>query len=188
MPDVCRITGGLDYGFDATALVLLCADAYGRLTVFREFIKSDLTLSAAAREVARVCSDLNVDFIAASPDLWNRRQDSGISGYETMSAQYGMPPLIKADDRRVAGWRILREYLTSDLYISDKCPELIRCMTNLTYDKNRPEDCSDQPHDITHVPEALRYAVMSRVQSADTPDTVRRRRSSALSGLSIAKY
>ena len=168
LPDICRVTGGLDYGFDATALVLLCADAYGRLTVFRESVRSDLTLSAAARMVAEVCSDLHVDYISASPDLWNRRQDSGISGYETMMRIPGMPALIRADDRRVAGWRAVREMLSSDLYISDQCPSLIRCMGALCYDKDRAEDCSDTPHDITHLPEALRYAVMSRISPPDT--------------------
>ncbi len=188
MPQVCRITGGLDYGFDAAALVLLCADAYGRLTVFREFIKSDLTLSAAAREVARVCSDLNVDYIAASPDLWNRRQDSGISGYETMMRADGMPPLIRADDRRIAGWRAVRELLSTDMYISDKCPELIRCMTSLTYDKNRPEDCSDKPHDITHLPEALRYAVMSRITPPPDPADRRGKYRRGYYGVPVSKY
>ena len=163
LPEICRVTGGLDYGFDSTALVLLCADAYGRLTVFREFIQKDLTLSAAARRVAEICRDLRVDCIAASPDLWNRRQDSGISGYETMAGVSGMPALIRADDRRVAGWRAVRELLSTDLYISDRCPSLIGSMSALCYDKERAEDCSDQPHDITHLPEALRYAVMSRI-------------------------
>lgn len=187
MPGICRITGGLDYGFDAAALVLLCADGYGRLTVFREFIQPDLTLSAAAQKVAGVCSDLNVDYIAASPDLWNRRQDSGISGYETMMRVEGMPPLIRADDRRVAGWRAVREYLSDNMYISAECTELIRCMTSLTYDKNRAEDCSDTPHEITHLPEALRYAVMSRISPPESRDYSAARKR-GMCGVPVSKY
>lgn len=189
-PEVCRIIGGLDYGFDAAALVLLCADVYGRLTVFRESVRSDLTLSAAARHIAQVCAGLRVDYIAASPDLWNRRQDSGISGYETMMGTPGMPALIRADDRRVAGWRAVREMLAGDLYISDACPELIRCMGALCYDKNRAEDCADEPHEITHLPEALRYAVMSRisppeVRESGIADRFLRRRTAAVP---VSKY
>ena len=187
-PAVCRIIGGLDYGFDATALVLLCAGADGRLTVFREFIRSDLTLSAAARRIAEVCRDLNVDYIAASPDLWNRRQDSGISGFETMMALPGMPPLIRADDRRVAGWRAVREMLSEDLYISDECPELIRCMTSLVYDRNRAEDCSDTPHEVTHLPEALRYAVMSRIAPPDQPKQPLIRKKRGYRPVPVSKY
>ena len=187
-PEICRITGGLDYGFDSTALVLLCADPYGRLTVFREFIRADLTLTGAAHRIAEICKDLTVDYIAASPDLWNRRQDSGISGYETMMKVENMPPLVKADDRRVAGWRALRELLSDNLYISAECTELIRCMTSLTYDKNRPEDCSDTPHDITHLPEALRYAVMSRISPPEQERDSFFEKRRGMRGIPVCKY
>ena len=100
-----------------------------------------------------------------------------------------MPALMRADDRRVAGWRAVREFLSSDMYISDKCPELIRCMSALTYDKNRPEDCSDSPHDITHLPEALRYAVMSRIAPPPDPSqSSRHRYRGAPYGVPVSKY
>lgn len=34
------------------------------------------------------------------------------------------------------------------------------------FDRDRTEDASDDPHSITHSPEALRYAVMSRIRPA----------------------
>ena len=86
-------------------------------------------------------------------------------------AQNGLLGLIRADNRRVEGWRILREYLKVEeqesgreakIVIFDHVLNLIRCLPSLTYDKNNPEDCSDAPHEITHAPEAIRYAVMSR--------------------------
>ena len=49
------------------------------------------------------------------------------------------------------------------LRISSVCTELIRSMPALLCDAMRPEDASDEPHAVTHAPEALRYAVMSRV-------------------------
>jgi len=78
-----------------------------------------------------------------------------------------LPPLCRADDRRVAGWRQLREYLhgsdgTPKLYIHSQCSELISCMQGLLCDAHRPEDAASHPHALTHAPEALRYAVMSR--------------------------
>ena len=168
-PSPCRIIGGLDYGFDGTALVLVCADRTGTLTVYREFLCPDLTLSAAAARIAGICEGENVDYIAASPDLWNRRQDSGVSGYETVMRTPGVPALIRADDRRVPGWRAVREAFGAGMRISDRCPTLLRCMRSLVYDKHCAEDCSDQPHDVTHLPEALRYAVMSRICPPDEP-------------------
>ena len=35
-------------------------------------------------------------------------------------------------------------------------------MGALIYDAVRTEDASSEPHDVTHAPEALRYALMSR--------------------------
>ena len=73
-----------------------------------------------------------------------------------------------ADDRRVPGWRVVREYLRDredgkpGMLISRRCRELIRCLPALLFDKNRPEDAAGEPHSITHSPEALRYALMSR--------------------------
>ena len=48
------------------------------------------------------------------------------------------------------------------MLISRRCRELIRCLPALLFDKNRPEDAAGEPHSITHSPEALRYALMSR--------------------------
>jgi phage terminase large subunit len=117
--------------------------------------------------VAQLSSGI-AEYAVASPDLWNRRQDSGKSGFEIMQAIKGMPPMISADDRRVAGWRIVREYLCENssspkLLISERCPELIRCMGALLCDPDRPEDASGEPHSVTHLPEALRYGLMSRI-------------------------
>ena len=72
-----------------------------------------------------------------------------------------------ADDRRIAGWRILREYLTSKgdrpfIKICNGCTNLISSLPALLCDTKRTEDASSSPHKITHSPEALRYAVMSR--------------------------
>ena len=110
-------------------------------------------------------------YAVASPDLWNRRQDSGKSGFEVMQAVSGMPPMCAADNRRVPGWRVLREYLQPAegapiLRISSVCTELIRSMPALLCDPMRPEDASDEPHAVTHAPEALRYAVMSRAKES----------------------
>ena len=137
------------------------------LYIIRECCESGLTLSEAAERVAELSRGEEVEYAVASPDLWNRRQDSGKSGFEIMQRVSGMPPLTRADDRRVPGWRVLREYLSAKeggpvLRISEACEELIFCLPSLLCDKTRAEDASDTPHSVTHAPEALRYAVMSR--------------------------
>ena len=167
IPLLTRRYAAFDYGFDMLAALVIAVDADGNVYVIAEKCQSGLTLTDAARTIAELCRGQNVEFAVASPDLWNRRQDSGKSGYEIMQSVDGMPSLIRADDRRIQGWRVVREYLSKEnssptLRISKNCAELIRCLPALLFDPSRAEDASDEPHSVTHAPEALRYALMSR--------------------------
>ncbi len=167
LPQDLRQFVAIDYGFDMLAALRLGADAEGNLFVLEEYCRPNLTLREAAEAVALLCSGHSVAYAVASPDLWNRRQETGRSGFEVMQAVAGMPPMRAADNRRVAGWRILREYLAGGerhpfLRIASRCTELCRSLPALLCDPLRPEDASGEPHAITHAPEALRYAVMSR--------------------------
>ena len=159
----------LDYGFDRLAALLVGIDEQGNVWVIREHCESGLTLSEAAIRAAALAEGESAEYAVCSPDLWNRRQDSGLSGFEIMQGAKGMPPMRPADDRRIPGWRVLREYLSAKaghpfIRISSECKELIECLPALLCDVRRNEDASDSPHKITHAPEALRYAVMSRPQ------------------------
>ena len=176
IPRDLRYFASMDYGFDMLAALLLGIDSDGRIYVISEYCMSGLTLSEAADRVASLCHGYPIEFIASSPDLWNRRQDSGRSGFEIMQAHEDMPPMLPADNRRIPGWRVLREYLSVSggsprLKISSRCRELIRSLPALLYDTDRPEDASNEPHEVTHAPEALRYALMSRCP----PPTERRK-------------
>lgn len=167
LPEDLRKFAALDYGFDMLAALLLGADEAGRLYVIREACREGLTLREAGEAVSSLCAGERVEYITASPDLWNRRQDTGRSGFEIMQAVPGMPPMCAADNRRIPGWRILREFLNPRggvprLQICSDCRTLIRSLPALQCDTEHPEDASDEPHAATHAPEALRYAVMSR--------------------------
>ena len=88
---------------------------------------------------------------------------------------FGMPPMIPADDRRIPGWRVVREHLaptdgTAELRICSCCGELIHSMSSLLFDRARPEDASGEPHAITHAPEALRYGLMSRLRPPEAEE------------------
>ena len=178
IPYPLRLFAAMDYGLDMLAVLLLGVDADGNLFVLDEICKPDQTLRDAAELAVSLFHGSRVEYVAASPDLWNRRQDTGKSGFEIMQSVAGMPPMCPADDRRIPGWRILREYLNekSDspkLRISSSCKTLIDSLPALLCDSVRPEDASNEPHAVTHAPEALRYAVMSRFhawQECDSPD------------------
>ena len=103
----------MDYGFDRLAALLLSEDGEGRVCVCDELCVSGLTLGEAAERTAAFLArgGQRVEYIVASPDLWNRRQDSGRSGVAIMQAAAALPPLRRADDRRIPGWRVVREYL-----------------------------------------------------------------------------
>jgi len=171
IPRACTRFAALDYGFDMLAVLWFAVLPDGSLTVYRELAISGLTLTKAAQAVVDNTFGENISYVVASPDLWNRRQDTGASGVYVMSCVEGMPPLIRADDRRIPGWRAVREVLARSengeprLKIFENCSELSRCLESLLYDKNRPEDASATPHAITHLPEALRYGVMSHAPS-----------------------
>ena len=159
-----------DYGFDMLAALLIAKDFDGNLYVEAELCVPNLTLGEAAARIVKFLGETRVEYAVASPDLWNRRQDSGKSGFEIMESIFGMPPMTPADNRRIPGWRVLKEFLSARdgkprLYICRNCEMLIRSMQGLLCDKEKFEDASSEPHALTHAPEALRYAVMSRFEA-----------------------
>ncbi len=168
IPEDWECFAAFDYGLDRTACLWL---AYPRdrshLYVFREFCQSDLILSRAAEEIAsRDKLGPRARFILAPPDLAGRRQETGRGGFDLLCAA-GLSRLCRADNARIAGFRRVREFLQSTaadstpfLQIFSSCTELCRTLPRLQFDKNVPEDAALHPHEITHAPDALRYALM----------------------------
>ena len=167
IPACYKRFASLDYGLDMTACLLYAVSDLGEVFIYRELCREGLTLSEAAREIKKMCEGENISYIAASPDLWNRRQDTGFSGVEIM-ANAGLSGLCKADNRRVQGWRAVREYLKEEgrLKIFSTCTNLLSCLPALVFDKYTSGDAAGQPHYITHSPESLRYGLMSRPMPA----------------------
>ena len=170
LPENAKYFLAFDYGFDMLAALLMCVGGEGKIYVADELCVPGLTLSEAAGRIVGAFANFRPEYAVASPDLWNRRQDSGLSGFEIMQRTPGMPPMIAADDRRIPGWRVVREYLGGSegevrLKICSECTELIHSMTSLLCDKSRAEDAASEPHSVTHAPEALRYGLMSRMNA-----------------------
>ncbi len=177
IPEGVRYFLAFDYGFDMLAALLLCVTGDGMVYVADELCVPGLTLGEAASRICAAFASYRPEYAVASPDLWNRRQDSGLSGFEIMQRAAGMPPMVAADDRRIPGWRAVREYLGGSegeprLKICSGCTELIHSMTSLLCDKSRAEDAASEPHSVTHAPEALRYGLMSRFNFTAPRDEV----------------
>ena len=162
----------IDYGLDMFACLWVAVDQQGRFHVYREVQQSGLIVSQAARlALSLTPPEEQIEFTIAPPDLWSRQKDSG----RTMAAlfsEHGVP-LRKAGSSRIHGWMAVKEALRpmdSDgrpgLWISENCTGLIHSLQCIQHDGKNPDDCATEPHDITHICDALRYFCVTRVLAA----------------------
>ena len=173
LPPGVKIYRAFDYGLDMLACLWFAVDGQGQVTVFRELAVPGLIVSAAARAIIEHSPE-EVSATLAPPDLWNRQKDTGRSMWELFEA--GGVRLTRADPNRIQGWMQVKEALAlrdrpdggrrPRLVIFDTCRELIRCLTSLRHDPHTPGDCASEPHELTHLPDALRYFLRSRVPPA----------------------
>lgn len=183
----------MDYGMDMCAVYWWAVDTFGTCYVYKELHEPKLILSKAAERIVELMdvfvdskgNEVNeidlIQYTVASPDLWNKRQETGESGFEIMTDN-GVPSMIPANNARIAGWRTMREYLTPELDMYGKmtpklmffenCINATRNIPLLQYDDKKVEDASSTPHDITHACESIRYGVMSRPQATVIPQVV----------------
>ena len=167
----------MDYGLDMFAGYFIAVDTQGKAYVYKEIYKPNLIISGAAKEILSA-EEKDISVYWAPPDLYNRRQDTGKSVAEIF-AEHGIL-LSKSENNRVQGWYNLKEWLmpykdesgklTANLVIFETCPNLIRTLPALTFDRTNPNDVATQPHEITHAPDALRYFVAGRPCPAPMPD------------------
>ena len=151
----------IDYGLDRLACLWIAISPKGRSYVYREYCESNLPISRAARAILERTPDSERIYATlAPPDLWARSQETGKTK-ASLFAEYGIN-FTKTGNERETGWLAVKELLSDSpdgkpaLQIFSHCTELIRCLPALTVDKIRPSDCSTEPHEITHAPDALR--------------------------------
>ncbi|MBE6532176.1 MAG: hypothetical protein E7676_01550 [Ruminococcaceae bacterium] len=153
----------IDYGLDRLACLWIAISPEGISYVYREYCESNLAISAAAGAILeRTPSGEEIYATLAPPDLFSRSQESGKSK-ATLFSEFGVNFTKTANDRE-AGWLAIKELLSGPLgvrlRIFSSCTEIIKCLPALAVDKIRPTDCSSEPHEITHAPDALRgYAI-----------------------------
>ncbi len=150
----------VDYGLDRLACLWIATAPDGISYVYREFCKSNLTISQAAEEICRrTPPGEDIYATLAPPDLWSRSQETGKSKAALFS-EFGLS-FTKTSNDRECGWLAVKELLIAgegrqSIRIFSVCTEIIKCLPALTVDKLRPTDCSTEPHEITHAPDALR--------------------------------
>ena len=172
IPDSWRRYRTLDYGLDRLAVLWIAVAPCGTAYVYREYCESNLSISAAALAITeRTPKGENIYATLAPPDLWSRSQESGKTKAGLFS-EFGVN-LTKTSNDRECGWLAVKELLRDakrevHLRIFQSCTEIIRCLPALTIDKLRPTDCANEPHEITHAPDALRgFAIFHTRPNAD---------------------
>lgn len=172
IPEEWRKSVAMDYGLDMLAVLWFAVDPLGQVYCYRCLECPNLTISDAAKMIKDLTTERIEEYIAP-PDLWNRRQDSGKSAADIF-AENGVP-LVKAGNNRVAGWLCVKEYLkTVDdgkprLQFFSSCGLIVRNLPLLQHDTQKVNDVANQPHELTHSPDALRYWC-SRRQLTPTPN------------------
>jgi phage terminase large subunit len=169
LPEHWRRYRAIDYGLDMLACLWIAVDESGNAYVYKELHESDLIVSDAARRIKEVNGADKIYTTYAPVDLWSRTKDSGKTVAEIF--QTNGCDMVKSDVSRVPGWFALSEWLkVSDggakLRIFSNCRKLIEYLPQMQRDEKDPCDCATEPHDITHICDALRYfAVMHDVKS-----------------------
>ena len=165
----------LDWGFAAPCGTLWHAvdPSMGRIITYRELYINRLRAKEVAKKIKKITGDEKIRIMVASPDMWQERGLGGgrrVMGGETIAEDFTKEglPIMPADNRRVMGWTRIREYLSESpdgmpwWICFNTCINLIRTLEDLVHDKVNVEDVDPNCED--HLPEALRYGLMTRPQ------------------------
>lgn len=162
IPSEWRRYRAIDYGLDMLACYWIAVDSLRNVYVYKELCESDLPISTAAEKINDFTNeDEEIYCTLAPPDLWNRSQETGKSK-AILFSEAGLS-LVKSNNDREAGWLAIKELLKKDtngearLRIFSNCTKLARHLPELQRDPRKPTDTLNEPHDITHSPDALRY-------------------------------
>lgn len=162
VPSEWRRYRAIDYGLDMLACYWIAVDSLRNVYVYKELCESDLPISDAARKILETTEQgENIYMTLAPPDLWGRSQETGRSK-SVLFTEAGLS-LTKSSNDREAGWLAIKELLRTDgngesrLHIFSSCVKLIKYLPELLRDPKRPTDTLNEPHEVTHSPDALRY-------------------------------
>ncbi len=178
IPQSWRKYRTIDYGLDRLVCLWIAVSPDRRAYVYREYCESGLPISVAAEAITkRTPPSEEIYATLAPPDLFSRSQETGRTK-AGIFAEHGIT-FTKTSNDRETGWLAIKELLMErdgapGLRIFSFCTELIRCLPALIIDKLKPSDCANEPHEITHAPDALRGFAIFYTRPAE--QTVKARR------------
>ena len=171
IPEHWKRYRAIDYGLDCLACVWVAVDELNNYYVYREYGEPDRIISDGAKDIIELSRDEHIQYTVAPSDIWARSQESAKSKADIFR-ENGLP-LIKGNNNRETGWLALKDLLKvhdvddnkreSRLKIFSTCVQLIEYLPSLQRDAKKPTDCMTEPHNITHIPDALRYFAVQYV-------------------------
>lgn len=181
IPDHWQRFRSFDYGLDMFACFWWAVDEDGRSWCYREYEKSSLIVQeAAAAALEHTLPTEKITITFAPPDMWARSRDTGKTMADTFIAN-GLP-IVKSDNNRVQGHMMIKDMLAPipikdpkvkrlfpgmeslpALMFFDDLEKVISDVRDIQSDDNNPNDCSKQPHEVTHTVDGIRYYCISRV-------------------------
>lgn len=159
---------GLDHGgVSPTACLWFALAPDGMMYCYREYYAADRYASTHTNKIAELSVGEEITYTAADPSIWIKTTTDGKAPQEFYEA--GGVPLTKANNDRVNGWAVVREYLKAPpkLLVFRTCINLIRNMPEMVHSEKNPEDMvTEFPTSIEgtrdDLPDALRYFLISR--------------------------
>lgn len=184
IPENYRIYFTMDYGLDMLAGYFIAVSPDNTAYIYKEIYEKNLIISDACKKILECKENDNVEYFIAPKDLWNRRQETGKSVAEIFQKE-GLR-LTKNGTGRIAGWLEMKEWLkpykdqfgnmTAKLLIFPQCKNLIRTLPQLRYDDKKIGDIAQNPHELTHGPDAIRGFVTfnprGKTEKKEKPDNL----------------
>jgi len=162
-----------DWGYwpDPSACLWIAVDEIGRAYVYREKLGHRET----PEELGKTWRSLMVtgekeEDVVADPSMWARKDGPDSHAERLELAGFRM---VRGIHERAQGWMRVHEYLRNAhdgkpwLQVFSNCRNLIEAIPELMHDKKDPMDAAEHPSD--HLPDALRYFLMSRPLPSEPP-------------------
>lgn len=163
---------GFDIGYTkkhpAVALCIAQNPITNELFVFDEYVGIGST-EEYIETIKEIINTYNINIVYADPSMWNdTKKDKHTDESPAFMFLKAGIPIVQANNKRVNGWRIIKQWLhwtekrSSKLKIFDNCSYLIQTLPLNKYNTSslvNKEDCdTNGPDDAI---DALRYAIVT---------------------------
>ena len=162
----------IDYGYAAPFCCLWLAVDYDRnVYVYKEHYEAGQDLNYHIDKIKEKSEKEEYMATLGDPSMWIRNPQNTNKSDTTAPSHQGIAHImqfaginmIKANNDRINGWNLIRQYLDHGKELKPKikvfstCENLIRTLPSMIHDDRRPEDLDTKQED--HAMDALRYGL-----------------------------